>query len=580
MTDLQRRFTLRRMALVSRCVVTGLLAVLIAGSMLSGCGPDTPEGNPDTGSGEKEKSTAIEPIIESLQPGEYDISVPRELPTTYLNSWGKENLETLLRDDVDEEALKKKLSALLSDDQIERVLRREFVIRDSAHIRDMIWARQLIVEKSVDDELELARLTRMFYHVVQTVRLIEDVETALPLSPFEAMLYGRGTAADRAWIFSCLTRQLKVPLLLVDFGQDETANGDGSDSSSPLIGGILLDGKLYLFDFQIGLPIPSASCPAEEPLPSIPATLAEVQSNDAVLRALDVGDDLPYRATASQFQQVRLLLAGESSVWARRIEALSYGMSGTTSAPVLWEPLVSHGAFEDGGIIQIVTEAMVDRVKPESIGIWDYPERQRIAREELTKAQNTLLDKIHEPMEAPRPYRQALVKSGLPRLEYGSGRQMQLRARIAQVLGRPQEAIPLYVRLQAWRNASPKSDPNQLIDDSLLEQAKRLPEDVLKLHSRAAMESSFWQATSQLELKRHSAAASAFKFWILTSSSPELTGQAILLIAISRALQGDLIPASGLLKRIPRENAYFPQAQILLKRWQAIEAAKETEAAK
>jgi hypothetical protein len=570
MTHLQRRLPSFGLALSSG----GLLAVLVAVSALSGCDSDPPA-NPGGKPASNKTSIAIESILDSLQPDEYDISVPRELPTTYLNTWGKDNLETLLSDDVDENALKEKLGALLSDEQIERVLRREFVIRDSAHFRDMIWARQLIAEKSVDDESELALMTRLFYHVVRTVRLLEDVESVIPYSPFEAMLYGRGTAADRAWIFSCLTRQLKLPMVLVDLGQGKAAADDSqAESSSPLIGGFVLNDKLHLYDFQFGLPIPSASCPADEPLPSIPATLAEVQSNDAILRALDVGDELLYPATASQFQQAKLLLAGESSVWARRVEAVKYEMSGTGSVPVVWEPLVAHGAFDDGGIFEIVTEALAGRVKPEAIGVWDYPEAQRIAREALTADQKAEMERIHEPMEAPRPYRQALNSKGPPKLEFGSGRQMQLRARVAQVIGRPQEAIPLYVRIQAWRNASPKADPKQEIDESLLEQAKQLPEDVLRMHSRAALEASFWQATCQLELDRISAASSTFEFWIRTSQSPELTGQAILLLAVSRALQGDLFFASQLLEKLPRENRYFRPAQILKKRWQAIESAE------
>jgi hypothetical protein len=573
MTDLQRRFSPLHLAGLSGC----LLAVLAAVALLPGCGPDSSggdAGSPGSKSSAKENSIAIASIVESLQPDEFNISVPRELPTTYLNNWGKENLETILSDDVDEEALKKKFGPLLTEEQIQRVLRRDFVIRDSVHIRDMIWARKLMDEKMVDDESELALLTRLFYHVVHTVRLIEDVETPLPLSPFEAMLYGRGTAEDRAWIFSCLARQLKLPFLLVVLGQDKnTADTTDTKLNSPLIGGLLHDGRVYLYDFQIGLPIPSASCPPEDPLPGVPATLEEVQNDDALLRALDV-DDLPYRATASQFQTAKLRLIGESSVWARRVEAVTYEMPKSNSTPVIWEPLVSYGAFDDGGIIEIVTESVVGRVEPESIGIWDYPEGQRTAREALTTQQKTLIDSIHEPMIAPRPYRQSRDTKSPPKLEYGSGRQMQLKARVAQVLGRPQDAIPLYVRIQTWRNTAPKAAPKQVIDDALLEQAKQLPEEILKLHSRAALEASFWQATSQLDLDRHSAAASTFEFWIRTSPSPELTGQAFLLLALSRAQQGDLIVGGGFLNKIPKENASYQKAQILRKRWQAIEDGK------
>ena len=557
-----------------------LLVILIM-PCLSGC--NSSPGTDGDGTSEDDQTVnpatpiAIGPILESLQPDQYGISVPGELPTTYLNSWAQQNLHKLINDDAGETELKEKLSSLLTDEQIARVLRRRFTIRDSVHIRDMIWARRLIAASTVDGESDLQLLTRLFYHVVNTVRLVNQTEFALPLSPFDTMLYGRGTAADRVWIFSCLTRQLRLPLFVVEPDEAATSDTVNAPSSRPLIAGLLLGNALYLFDFQLGLPLPSPDCPPDEVLPSVPATLQEVLQDDTILRAFDAGESLPYRATAEQFRQVALKLVGDSSVWARRMEGVLYAMTGQDARAVVFEPLVAHGAFSDGGIIEITIESLQGRVTAESISIWDYPEAQRSARAQLSTEQSEQLKQLHEPMEAPRSFR--IVGQDL---EYSPGKQMQLQARVQQVLGFPRKAIPVYLRIQLWKDSAPKTKSTPGIDPSLPGKAPALPPDVQRMHARAAIEALYWQATCQLELGKYGQAVSDFGRWIRTFGRRDQTGvvprlfaQAVLLNGIAEARQGRLLPASAYLKQIPADDPRFQTARILIRRWQILEEQSE-----
>lgn len=514
----------------------------------------------------------IDSIFDSLQPDRYGISVPGNLPTTYLNNWGTENLEKLLGEDVDEAALKKKLSVLLSEEQIERVLRREFVIRDSIHLRDMTWARQLLHAIQIDGESDVAQVTRLFYFVTSLIRLNAKSELAIPLSPFDTALYGRGTAADRVWVFSCLTRQLGLPVLVVE--PEEKA--DSTSAAAPLLAGVVIDEDVYLFDFRLGLPIPSAASPPKEALPSVPATLKEALADDNVLRALDVGDDLPYAVTSGMLKQSRLLLAGDSSVWARRVEAVQYAMKGNM-VPTIYEPLVAHGAFEeDGGVFEIVSEAVEGLAIEGAVGVWGYPEAQRDAAENLTIEQASQLKLMHEPMTAPRAYRQVNGEGNdKPRIVFGAGRQMQLQARLKQILGQPQKAISIYLKVQTSRKSAPKADQKQFILPELEKQlAGNIPEDVRKLHARAALDAMFWQATCQLQLGKLSAAGTDFSRWLITVGSPERMGQAALLTAVSFARQGQFLSANGFINRVPDDDALHQTARILQARWNAIDAAE------
>lgn len=533
--------------------------------LLGGCDSGQSESESGSDPVPEKQSMSIDAIFESLQPERYGISVPPGLPTTHLNNWGAENLDKLLNEDVDETALRAKLSPLLTEEQIDRVLRREFVIRDSVHLRDMVWARQLMGALQVADESDLAQITRLFYFVNTLIRLNAKTETALPLSPFDTALYGRGTAADRVWVFSCLARQLGLPVLVVE--------AEGVSNSG--LAGVLIDEEIYLFDFELGLPVPSASSPANEALPSVPASLREVLANDSGLRAFDVVDGEPYPVTSASLKQSRLLLAGDSSVWARRVEAVQYAMSGN-SVPTVYEPLVAHGAFEeDGGIMEIVSEAVEGLIAADSVAVWSYPETQRNAAEMMSPEQKELLRLMHEPMTAPRPYRQTNSENG-PVIVFGAGRQLQLKARLKQILGQPQEAIAMYLKTQASRRSAPKADPRQIILPELEQQlADSLPKDVLQLHTQAGLDAMYWQATCQLQLGKLSAAATDFSRWLISVGSRNRVGQAALLTAVSFARQGQFLSASGFLNRVPKDDVQYRTSRILLARWKAIEAAGE-----
>ena len=559
-----QRLQARGLTLTACCVVAGGLIATLFG----GCDSGEPNDNDGSDPVPEQTAMSIDSIFDSLHPERYRINVPADLPTTYLNNWGAENLEKLLGEGVDEDALKKKLSTLLSEKQLQRVLRKDFVVRDSVHLRDMTWARQLLHAIRVEGESDVAQVTRLFYYVNSLIRLNTESEVAIPLSPFDTALYGRGTAADRVWVYSCLMRQLGLPVLVVVQEKADSA-------SAALVAGVVIDEEVYLFDFQLGLPISSTTSPPKKALPSLPATFKQVLADDGLLRAFDV-EEITYPVTAETLKKSRLMIAGDSSVWARRMEAVQYALKGNV-VPVTYEPLVGYGAFEEeGGVFEIVSEAVAGLVPEGSVGVWEYPEIRRDAAENLTKEQTAELNRMHEPMKAPRTYRQVPgAGNGGPKIVFGAGRQLQLQARLMQILGEPQKAISIYLKIQTSRRSAPKSDPQQAILPKLEEQlANNFPQDVLSLHERAAQTAMFWQATCQLQLNKLTAAGTDFSRWLINVRTPESMGQAALLTAVAFAQQGQFLSASGFLSRVPEGDPLYQTAQVLKARWDAIEAAE------
>ena len=175
---------------------------------------------------------------------------------------------------------------LLPPEEQERLVVPEFQSYDGFHIRDCLWAKRAVDFAAGKTHRDLDRAVSLFYYVVRNMH-IADVRA--PLAVFDGMLLGRGTAEHRAWVFAELLRQLRIDSVILRPGSSEPAVG-----SAKLLVGALIGSDVFLFDPQLGLPIPSPSDTGDSPLPSRPATLAEVRRDSTLVRQLDVTTKAPY----------------------------------------------------------------------------------------------------------------------------------------------------------------------------------------------------------------------------------------------------------------------------------------------
>ena len=84
----------------------------------------------------------------------------------------------------------------------------------------------------------------------------------------------------------------------------------------------LSEGKLYLFDLQLGLPIPGKDAAQV-------ATLAEVVADPELLRKLDLGDEYQYPLTAEVLLEVEAQLITTPLQLSRRAKLLQESIEGT-----------------------------------------------------------------------------------------------------------------------------------------------------------------------------------------------------------------------------------------------------------
>jgi hypothetical protein len=234
---------------------------------------------------------------------------------------------------------------VLSVDRLEFPNSDAFILREAVWLRDISnWARGDVVES-----LEMAR--HLFDWTIRNVQLDWTPGARGPRRPtqrpWETLLFGHGTATERAWLYILLLRQQGI-----DSGLIGLMDSDGSDQQMirPWVVGVLIEGEVYLFDPTLGLPIPApdgVKGSGSGPLEIQPATLAQVARQEGLLRQLDVEGEFEYPVASSQVQKVAALLEGSPIYLSRRMKFLESQLAGDDKVVLTAEPSVQAERFRE-----------------------------------------------------------------------------------------------------------------------------------------------------------------------------------------------------------------------------------------
>ena len=134
--------------------------------------------------------------------------------------------------------------------------------------------------------------------------------------PWQTLLFGHGDSWQRSRVFLLMCRQLDIPVHMLGV-QDES----GSGAVRPWLCGVMIKGQLYLFDADLGLPIPG---PDGKGI----ATLEQVVADPGLIRALDVPGEAPYGVTAAELQNVTALMDAEPESLTLRMKMLESALFG------------------------------------------------------------------------------------------------------------------------------------------------------------------------------------------------------------------------------------------------------------
>jgi hypothetical protein len=198
-----------------------------------------------------------------------------------------ESLDPKLRTD-------EQLAAFISKQALEASV---FQPHEGRLLQEAVWMRDISRWARGDSFDDLQRATALFDWTVRNVQLIPD-EEAIPHRPWKVLLYGRGTAEQRAWVFALLCRQLELDVVMLATKPSQSADASeaGQGKAQFWLPALVLGEELHLFDSRLGLAIPGAGGQGV-------ATLKQVSEDDAALRQLDL-EEAAYPITADMLTDI------------------------------------------------------------------------------------------------------------------------------------------------------------------------------------------------------------------------------------------------------------------------------------
>lgn len=559
---------------------------LLVASLFVGCRDRAKErvstSSPAAGNASSQDQIAsLDATLETLQPTIYELDLPRDMPIRDLNAWALTNLRDMLVPEQTDERLAAALSKYASPEFVKDTMREQFNLQDAIHLRDCLWAAGLGQSVRQKGDSTLQSTVRCFYQVVHELVLIRS-EQSVPLEPFNSMMFGRGTAEDRAWSFAMLAAQDRIPVGVFEFENEKL----------PAVAGAVISGQIYLFDMTNGLPIANPTDIADgKTWIEQPATLADVIANEKFFDLLSTRD-FDYPLTTADFKTAKIGLVGDSSTWSRRMEALNNALAGKTDGTVA-QNFASYGTGDDRVIgVSEAMETAVEKLLPkDSVTIWPYPETQRNARENHSAAQTLILDAWRLPLTVPRE-----VQGWVP-LKIGPAQYKQQAARARQISGNPKAAFPIYLAVQRWDDLPPLAKDVESIPQRNIAMAQQqLPPAIVLMHKQAAEQAFFWRATAQLQTASYKPASVTFDSYLrqYAGRSEKKTyidylSEASYLGALAEAritleevgspeeLEAHQSRAFSLMERVEK-GSRFGAAQLMLARWDALQAAKKAAA--
>jgi hypothetical protein len=382
--------------------------------------------------------------MEGLRPDRLGVSSETRVMVDTLNNWFTQCVDqTAAIVDQEDQELREQL---LTPDGFSHSRVARFQLRDAEHVRNSLLAANIVERVTADLRTDQQRALALFYYVVRTVDLLPEDSPDLRLTPYESLVLGIGTAADRGWTYALLMRQLRLDVVMIQpRGRPETTYW--------LLGAVMPGEGVLLLDPRMGLPISPASDvePPPSPLPEQAATLREVRENEQLLRQYD-RQDRKYPLTAEDLRTVDVYAIGTSSTFAPRLGRLQAAFP---EAGELYDGLASNELREVGLLERLRTAGENGLWSHEQVHVWPYPQRFWLETTEQTDEQKQRLANMQAVLTGPRTIEITVSIDEQDELQLGATTQTPqrslLQARIEQLLGNFAAAQQAYLQIRLNR---------------------------------------------------------------------------------------------------------------------------------
>jgi tetratricopeptide (TPR) repeat protein len=336
----------------------------------------------------------------------------------------------------------------------------QFNLAEVRSLQEAVWHRDLAAWTKHDAYEKLDVAKKYFDWTIRNIQLDDPDKPDIVYQPWQALMYGHGTAELRAWVFAELCRQQQIDAVILAAGDQWLV-------------GVPVDGEFYLFDTSLGLPIPGAEVGKV-------ATLSEVIANPELLRKLDLDAEHPYPLTAKDLQYVRAQVIATPLQMSRRAAALQSVLQG--------EDFVVLSADPDR-----LAESLKSQKGITGVELWPFPYESRIAEVTMKRPQRE------------QAAQRFLVFANAPRL---------WKARVLYFQG----TKPVPVSQQDDPLAQPRRGHREATQH-LQHSEIRLPEDVINqldplkkmIYTAAKSDASYWLGLLSYELGKYEVAEDWFR---------------------------------------------------------------------
>lgn len=539
------RFTLKvqEVMIIRRVVVFVLCGFLMAAG--SGCLNKKTVSSRGSSTQTATAEDLLTNAIHQLRPENFSIAAATDKPVSLLNSWSGLRLETKPGEDSsDMEPVALPAGWSTTDDET-RLNSKTFDDRDASHIRDCLLTHTMSNYLASRGSTEMERIVGVFQFVVRNIALRGDDDPGLPLSTYQILLSGLGSAEDRAWICASVLRQLHYDCIIVK------PNAQSNPEDGDWLLGIVVNDQIFLFDARLGIPIPSqiiAGTPA-----SSPATLNDISSHPEWLQQLSTRTDQPYAIDADSLKSPQVMPIVEPDFWSRRMSQLESVLPSEDVCVLFDPPIADKGR---PGVIQRLMLALpnitVDKIKP-----WPHPAQQSA---EVRAATSATVEQI----------KQVLVTFQVPigiTLDKQTGKPVNMvpemklkKIRTEQLQGKFEDATEHYLSIRHL-----ELEPSQIPEITLL-------------HRLAAEDSIFWSGLCKFEGANYGAAIEQLSGYLRRFGRKgrwSFPASSLLAECHARLLRYDL--AIKTIDRSPPEDPYRQVNALHLRNWNALMTQKKQE---
>ncbi len=265
---------------------------------------------------------------------------------------------------VDSRKFLQSQSILGSAEAVQALESPAFGIMDARHIEDcMLYneiAHRIAAERLQGETGDLPRVRRLFDWMVRQVQLAPDGSLAPPggqqaySRPYDVLLRGMATESpggwsERGWLFMSLCRQLNIDVGLISYTPKRApaalalapVSEEAAQRPVVWICLALVDGKAYLFDQRLGMPVPDAKGDGV-------ATLDEALADSQILDRLDLPGQIPYptnRAALLASGKLTILLDSSRGYFSPKMRLLQSRLTGKNRAVLFRDPIEQGRQF-------------------------------------------------------------------------------------------------------------------------------------------------------------------------------------------------------------------------------------------